>query len=141
MNILQVYEAQRARAKEQFSDIVSEAEILHVASGEPLKLRLEIVDGSIVDIYLSVTGKYSYHWERRLINGTLYRHDNAPHKSWENVHTFPKHFHEGSQETVRESRISEEPLLALEQFLEFVRAKLAERAGHDDTQSQHHLDA
>ena len=46
MNILQVYELQAKRAKERFSDVVSEAQILRLASGEPLKLRLEIVDGS-----------------------------------------------------------------------------------------------
>jgi uncharacterized protein DUF6516 len=81
MGILQVYELQAKRAREEFGSVVSEAQILFLASGEPLKLRLEIIDGSIVDIYVSVTGKYSYHWERRMVDGTLYRHDNAPRTS------------------------------------------------------------
>jgi hypothetical protein len=125
MNIWQVYELQAKRAREQFSDVVSEAQILFLASSAPLKLRLEIVDGSIVDIYLSVTGKYSYHWERRLVDGSIYRHDNAPHSNWKSVRTFPKHFHHGSEEAVEESAISDDPMLALDQFLEFVRIKLA----------------
>ncbi len=81
MNIWQIYELQAKRARQQFGDVVSEARILFLASGEPLKLRLEIVDGSIVDIYLSITGRYSYHWERRLVDGSIYRHNNAPHNN------------------------------------------------------------
>jgi hypothetical protein len=124
MTISTIYEAQARRARETFSDIVLEARILRLASDEPLKLRLEIVDGSVIDVYLSATGKYSYHWERRLIDGTIYRHDNAPHKSWRSVGTFPKHFHDGSEEAVGESHLSDDPVLALEQFLGFVREKL-----------------
>ena len=129
MNILKIYEDQRKRARERFNDIISEARIVRLASGAPLKLRLEIVDGSVLDVYVSVTGKYSYHWERRLIDGSIYRHDNAPHKNWRSVRTFPKHFHNGSEEVVEESHISDQPLLALEQVLEFVRAKLTIGAG------------
>ena len=125
MTILKIYEDQRKRARERSNDIVSEAQILRLASGEPLKLRLEIVDGSVLDVYVSVTGKCSYHWERRLVDGSIYRHDNAPHKNWRHVRTFPKHFHDGSEEAVEESHISEDPVLALEQVLEFVRTKLA----------------
>jgi hypothetical protein len=125
MDILKIYEEQSRRARERFKEIVSEARLLRLASGEPWKLRLEIVDGSVLDVYVSVTGKYSYHWERRLVDGSIYRHDNAPHKSWRQVRTFPKHFHAGSEEAVEESLISEEPLLTLEQVLEFVRVKLA----------------
>jgi len=126
MDILSIYEALLARARDLFGDIVSEGWILWLVSGEPAKLRLEVVEGSIVDIHLSRTGKYSYHWERRFIDGSIYRHDNAPHKSWQHVQTFPKHFHNGSQEAVQESYISDDPLLAMDQFLKFVRVKLAE---------------
>lgn len=126
MDIWTVYEAQARLARERFADIVAETEVLFLASGVPLKLRLEIVDGSIVDVYLSVTGRYSYHWERRLLDGSVYRHDNAPHKNWQHVQTFPKHFHNGAEETVGESHIGDDPLLALEQVLTFVRAKLTQ---------------
>ncbi|MGH8055623.1 MAG: toxin-antitoxin system TumE family protein, partial [Candidatus Entotheonellia bacterium] len=33
---------------------------------------------------------YSFHWERRAIDGRIYRHDNAPHKRWQSVATFPR---------------------------------------------------
>ena len=109
-----------------FPNIVSEAHVLRLDSGEPLKLRLEIIDGSIVDIFYSVTGKYSYHWERTLIDGSIYRHDNAPHKRWQGIKTFPKHFHHGSEHASEESYLSDDPLAALEEFLTFVRGKLAD---------------
>jgi hypothetical protein len=94
-------------------------------TGDPLKLRLDIVDGSLLDVFLSASGRYSYHWERRLIGkGGLYRHDNAPHERWRHVVTFPKHFHDGSEGNVVESYISDNPEGALQEFLTFVRHKL-----------------
>ncbi len=64
MVILQVYQRQLEVARQKFGDIVSEGEILYTESKEPLKLRLSIVDGSIVDVFYSSRGKYSYHWDR-----------------------------------------------------------------------------
>jgi hypothetical protein len=125
MDISQLYEDQRARAMAKFADIVSEAHVLRFDSGEPLKLRIDIIDGSIVDIFYSVTGKYSYHWERSLIDGSIYRHDNAPHKRWQSIKTFPKHFHHGSEDAGEESYLSDDPRMALEEFLAFIRGKLA----------------
>ena len=90
-----------------------------------LKLRLDIVDGSLLDVFISVTGRYSYHWERRLIGrGDLYRHDNAPHNRWRHVATFPKHFHDGSENNVVESSISDDHERAVREVLTFVRRKL-----------------
>ena len=124
MDILKIYEAQLKRAREKFSDVVDEGVILHSESGEPLKLRLKIIDGSIVDIFYSVQGKYSYHWERGMIDGSIYRHNNAPHKKWRNIKTFPKHFHNGSEDKGEESYISDDPIIAIEEFLEFVKRML-----------------
>ncbi|MGH8055998.1 MAG: hypothetical protein ACREOH_02000, partial [Candidatus Entotheonellia bacterium] len=70
MDISAVYERQRAHALASFRDIVSAAHLLRLVSGIPLKLRLELVDGPIVDSFHSITGKYSYHWERTLIDGS-----------------------------------------------------------------------
>lgn len=56
--------------------------------------------------------------------GDLYRHDNAPHGKWRAVSTFPKHFHDGSEDRVEESQISDNPEQALREFLSFVRSKL-----------------
>lgn len=125
MPILRLYESLQAIAAAEFADIVDHARILTLTTGDPLKLRLDVVDGSLIDVYLSESGKYSYHWERRLTAaGDLYRHDNAPHEKWRYVLTFPKHFHDGSEENVVESHISDLPEKALREFLSFVRAKL-----------------
>lgn len=73
---------------------------------------------------MKLKGRYSYHWERKAIDGTIYRHDNAPHKRWQGVETFPKHFHEGSEEQVRESYLSDVPEEGLREFLAFARSRL-----------------
>lgn len=129
MPILQTYRALRTIALNEFHDIVVSADIMTLHTGDPLKLRLDIVDGSFVDVYISVSGRYSYHWERRLTPaGGLYRHDNAPHRRWRHVPTFPKHFHDGREDNVVESHISDDPEQALREFLAFVRRKLQDEA-------------
>ncbi len=124
MDILEIYEKQIRYVRERFRDIVADSNVLYSESGVPSKLRLDIADGSVVDVFYSVRGKYSYHWERRLINGTIYRHDNAPHAKWAGIHTFPKHFHDGSDDETKESSISDDPLIEIEEFLKFVREKI-----------------
>jgi len=76
-----------------FREIVLDTRIIELTSGEPAKLRIELVDGSFADVWISATGKYSYHWDRLEINGTIYRYDNAPHKVWADIASFPHHFH------------------------------------------------
>jgi len=58
------------------------------------------------------------------LDGTIYRHDNAPHSRWRSVATFPRHFHEGSETRVVESHLSQVPEEALREFLTFVRDRL-----------------
>ncbi len=84
------------------------------------------MDGSFIDVWysLKLPDRYSYHWERRAVDGTIYRHDNAPHRRWESVSTFPKHFHNQSEYAVEESHLSEIPEAALRQFLHFAREKM-----------------
>ena len=125
MPILTIYRALRTIALNEFDDLVVGAQIVSLTTGDPLKLRLDIVDGSLLDVFISVSGRYSYHWERRLTSiGDLYRHDNAPHHRWRHVTTFPKHFHEGNESTVVESHISDDPESAIREFLTFARHKL-----------------
>lgn len=125
MPILDTYNALAAIALNEFADVVVNAQILALPTGDPLKLRLDIVDGSLFDVFISASGRYSYHWERRLIAaGDIYRHDNAPHDAWRHVATFPKHFHDGSEHAVIESHISSLPQDALREVLLFVRRKL-----------------
>ncbi|MCK5522167.1 MAG: hypothetical protein KAI83_03445 [Thiomargarita sp.] len=77
----------REIAEVEFSDIVKEAMISDVN-----ELRIMLKEGSFIDIWFSLklVERYSYHWERRAIDGTVYRHDNAPHRRWNRVTTFPK---------------------------------------------------
>lgn len=91
MDILTTYRVLITIALNEFSDVVVKAQIISLPTGDPLKLRLDITDGSLVDVFISMSGRYSYHWERRLIDrDDLYRHDNAPHHRWRDVTTFPK---------------------------------------------------
>jgi hypothetical protein len=129
MTISMTYEVLKAIALSEFGDVVVSAQIMSLPTGDPLKLRLDIVDGSLLDVFISVSGRYSYHWERRLIGKSdLYRHDNAPHNRWRYVATFPKHFHDGSDDNVVESLISDDPEKAVREFLTFVRRKLLSMA-------------
>lgn len=111
----------REIAEVEFSDIVTEGLI-----PDANELRIILIDGSFVDVWFSLKlhGRYSYHWERQAIDGKIYRHDNAPHKSWEPVATFPRHFHNGSESNVTESFISEDPQEALRDFLSFVHSMI-----------------
>jgi hypothetical protein len=130
MPILAVYRALETIALNEFADVVVHARIVFLPTGDPLKLRLDIVDGSLLDVFISVSGRYSYHWERRLMasKGDLYRHDNAPHRRWRHVATFPSHFHDGSDDNVVESHISNDPEGAVREVLTFVRNKLLGRS-------------
>lgn len=116
----------REIAEVEFADIVVEVLIPDVN-----ELRIILSDGSFVDVWFSLklSGRYSYHWERRAIDGKIYRHDNAPHKRWQSVATFPKHFHNGRETDVLESRISKVPEEALREFLTFVRDRIGKQPG------------
>jgi hypothetical protein len=120
-----IYNALREIAAAEFADVIVGAQVLSLPTGDPLKLRLDLVDHSLLDVYLSSSGRYSYHWERRLTAaGGLYRHDNAPHDRWRHVATFPRHFHNGSEGNVAESYLDSDPEQAIRQVLTFVRQKL-----------------
>ena len=118
-----VVDVERLReiAEVEFADVVVGTSIPGVN-----ELRLILKDGSFIDVWFSLKlkGRYSYHWERRAIDGSIYRYDNAPHKRWQFVQTFPDHFHNGSELVVVESYLSHIPAEGLRQFLEFVRTKL-----------------
>lgn len=132
MTILSTYKSLAAIAISEFADVVVSAAILTLPTGDPLKLRLDMVDSSLLDVYLSASGRYSYHWERRLTGkGDFYRHDNAPHDKWLSLSTFPKHFHDGGENTVVASDISDNPADALRMVLTFVRRKLLDEASRD----------
>ena len=113
----------RELAEVEFADIVVEGFRTNLN-----ELRIVLVDGSFIDVWFSLAlkGRYSYHWERTALDGTIYRHDNAPHKRWESIETFPKHFHQWSEDHVVVSYISNDPEQGLRVFLAFARKTLSE---------------
>jgi hypothetical protein len=82
-------------AEIEFSDIVEDVIITDIN-----ELRIILVDNSFIDVWysLKLEGRYSYHWERRHLDNSIYRHNNAPHVRWQEVKTFPKHFHNGDED-------------------------------------------
>ena len=125
--ILKLYKQFENIANNEYGDIIENAEIIYSHAGRARKLRLELIDGTYVDIFYSVENNYSLHWEQKNVRNTIYRHDNAPHKKWSNIKTFPKHCHDGDQDNVTESNLPDNPDTALRFFLTFVRKKIIEQ--------------
>jgi hypothetical protein len=117
MTIVNV-EQLRTLVEVEFSDIITDSVVSEIN-----QLRLILRDGSFIDVWysLKLKDRYSYHWERKAIDGKIYRHDNAPHRRWQTVATFPKHFHDGNEKHAVESYISNVPEEALRDFLLFAR--------------------
>ena len=105
----------------EFGDIVEDVVPVEPVPGLMVKVRVVFVDGSFLDIYWSPGGRYSLHYERRHIDGTLYRHDNAPHEKHRHIKTFPRHYHEGSEDNVTESHLPSDPVDAVREFLNTIR--------------------
>lgn len=114
----------RTMARSEFADIVTNSQIIHRRASGSDKLRLFFKDQTFMDIWLSESGKFSYHWEHRAKRGLLHRHDNAPDHP--EIETFPKHFHNGDEKNVSPSYLNDEPLNALREFLKFVRKFIIE---------------
>lgn len=119
-----MYERLAQVAVHEFGDLITGFELIGRRTGIPLKLRLRVLDETYIDIWLSPDqNRYAYHWEQRAVRGLLHRHDNAPDHP--EIATFPKHFHNGSEEQLEESYISSDPVSAIREFLSFVREQLA----------------
>ncbi|MCK4824326.1 hypothetical protein KA005_51720, partial [bacterium] len=72
----------------EFSEIVED-----VVPTDINELRIALIDGSFIDVWFSLKleGRFSCHWERKVIDSAIYRHDNIPYLRWQGVSTFPKH--------------------------------------------------
>ncbi len=75
-----IYDYLTTIASKKYGDTIREVTKVELASGVIVKVRVVFVDGSFLDVYWSSSGRYSLHYERRHIDGTVYRHDNAPHE-------------------------------------------------------------
>lgn len=97
-------------AELEFADCVTQSEELGA------KVRLFLCDGSYVDVC---------HWERRHIDGCIYRLDNFPDTNWRQVASFPLHFHDGAQDRVVASPLPDDAEAAFRGFMRFVQAAIA----------------
>lgn len=70
---------------------------------------------------LKLQDKYSYHWERRNLDGTIFRQVNAFHLEWKDLPTCPEHLHNGSEDEVESIVISDDYEKAVSDFLTFIR--------------------
>ena len=118
--LLKLYEELSTIALTEFADIVEATRMVEN------KLRIFLVDGSYIDVWFSIRrpGVFAYHWERRGLNGTIYRYDNIPDRRARGLPTFPKHFHEDSEDNIVGRDFGEKPHDVLRNFLNYVREKL-----------------
>ena len=113
-------DALRRIAQVEFASIVIQANTLGS------KLRVHLVDGSYVDVYVSrkLIGRFGFHWERRHIDGALYRYDNFPDTDWSEVSTFPRHFHDGVQDRVIAAPFAADVEAGFRDFLTFAQQQI-----------------
>jgi len=123
VNREKIYSALREIALSDFADIVEAT--LSIEG----KLRILLKDESYIDIWLSIKreGIYAYHWERKNIDGTIYRYNNIPDKDAKKLKTFPKHFHEKTDDNILENNLSDKPKEAIRTVLEFARKVIKNR--------------
>lgn len=124
--ILDLYKELKKIADNEYNEIVEESEIIFSYAGRARKLRIKLIDNTFIDVWFSLGGEYSLHWEQAQVRNIIYRHDNAPHKRWSSVKTFPKHCHDTTQENVIESNLSDKPEETLRVFMSIVRKKMIE---------------
>jgi len=65
-----------------------------------------------------------------MINSGIYRYDNRPHEELKHMRSFPKHFHDGSDEKISESRFSEDPKDVLREFFRSLGQKFIKKGIH-----------
>ena len=87
------------------------------------KLRIIFVDQSFVEIFKSnnIKDRWAFHWERKHVDGTIYRHDNIPHKAWENTESFPWHYHYKNENNVIKSDFTNDIIKNIKILINFIR--------------------
>ena len=121
MDLRTRYQLLRIVALDEFAHIVTGSLLVGGTVLKPRVLRLNLSDRSYLDIRLAADG-YSFHWERRSQDGTLYRWDDAPHHR--EVMTFPHHLHSGSESHVIDSQL---PTATAESALRYVLGFIEEK--------------
>jgi len=122
--MINAYNKLKVIAESEYKDIVTSTKILGERTVGSAKLRIFLKDQTYLDVWLSPSGKYSYHWEQRAQRGTIYRHDNAP--DFPHIKTYPKHLHDGDEKSIRPSYMDANPTIAIKQILDIIKQKLGE---------------
>jgi len=93
------------------------------------KLRILVKDGSFIDIWVSekLSNRFGFHWERRHLDGKMFRYDNFPDTHWVNLTSFPFHFHQEYQENVIDAPFARDIEDGFRDFLSFVKDYLEKR--------------
>lgn len=120
--MFETYKQLEKIALSDFSDIVKDTALIGGRSSQPNKLRIYLIDGSFLDIWLSEENDYSYHWEQRAVRGLIHRWDNAPDHI--EIDTFPHHFHDGNDKNVKSSRLNPDIIIAFKEVLGFIKNNL-----------------
>ncbi len=113
-----VYGQLKEIALTRFSGLVSDAFMVRGPLYFPRCLRIIFNDHSFMEVRLSEQ-KYSFHYDRRHLDGRLFRLDNAPH--YREIKTYPEHFHKGNEENVEEDTFGktfQEKFVAFMEFIE-----------------------
>jgi len=110
----------RRIAEVEFTDVVVQADRIGA------KLRVLLTDTSYVDVWVSrkLQGRFGFHWERRHLDGQLFRYDNFPDTDWATVSTYPFHFHDGGQDKVVASPFSQTVEQGFREFMAFVQQRI-----------------
>lgn len=110
----------RRIAEIEFASIVVQTNLLGS------KLRLLLIDTSYVDVWASrkLRERFGFHWERRHLDGHIYRYDSFPDTNWTGVSTFPFHFHDGDQNAVVAAPFAPTIEQGFREFMAFVQRTL-----------------
>jgi hypothetical protein len=108
-------------AEVEFADIVVQTDLLGA------KLRVLLTDTSYVDVWASrkLNYRFGFHWERRHLDGRIYRYDNFPDTNWSGISTFPFHFHDGDQDTVIDAPFAQTLEQGFREFMIFVQRMMS----------------
>lgn len=111
----------RRIAEIEYSDIVTQTDLLGS------KLRVLLTDASYVDVWASrkLEGRFGFHWERRHLDGQIYRYDNFPDTNWSHVSTFPFHLHDGDQDNVVAAPFARSREQGFREFMAFVERAMS----------------
>jgi hypothetical protein len=120
--MLKLYTKLKVIAESEYNNIITSTKIIGKRSVGSVKLRIFFKDKTFLDIWLSPSGKYSYHWEQRPQRGRIYRYDNAP--DFPHIKTHPHHIHNGDEKTIYPSYIDTNPLVAIREILNAIKQKL-----------------